>query len=96
MSALSNAKESILVRRSKVIELYTQGLNETQIGKALDIPRATIGSDVRVMRQQAKTDIKKFVENRLPYEHETLIVGIKAVLKKAWNIIEKEHSSEKP
>jgi hypothetical protein len=95
LKALSDAKERILVRRSKVIDLYCQGLNETEMSKALNIPRSTIDSDIRVMRQQAKTNIKTFVEEKLPWEHESLMVGVKRVLKKAWDIVNDEYSSEK-
>lgn len=95
MKALSIQKERILVRRSKVIELYSQGLSEREMAKALNIPRSTINLDVRVMRRQARTNVKTFVEDRLPFEHESLMIGIRSVLKKARTIINDERSTEK-
>jgi len=65
------------------------------MSKELNIPRSTIGSDIRVMRQQARTNIRTFVEKRLPFEHDSLMIGIKGILKMAWAIIKDEHSSEK-
>jgi hypothetical protein len=47
------------------------------------------------MWQQAKTNIKTFVEERLPWELESLMVRVKKVLKKAWDVVNGEHSSEK-
>jgi hypothetical protein len=47
------------------------------------------------LRQQARTNVKTFVEDRLPFEYESLMVGVKKVLKKAWDIVNDEHSSEK-
>ena len=95
MRALSNTKEKIILRRSKVIELYSKGLSENEMSKALNIPRSPIGSDIRVMRQLARTNVQTFIEERLPWEHESLMTGVKQVLKRAWSVLEDEHSSEK-
>jgi hypothetical protein len=47
------------------------------------------------MRQQARANVKTFVEDRLPFEHESLMIGLRSVLKKAWAIVNDEHSTEK-
>jgi hypothetical protein len=78
-----------------VIELYSQGLSERDMAKSLSIPRSTINLDVRVMREQARANVKTFVEDRLPFEHESLMIGIRNVLKEAWAIVNDEHSTEK-
>ena len=78
-----------------MIELYSQGLSEREMAKALNISRSTINLDVRVMRRQARTNVKTFVEDRLPFEHESLMTGIRRVLKKVWGIINDERSTEK-
>ena len=78
-----------------MIELSSQGLSEREMAKALNISRSTINLDVRVMRRQARTNVKTFVEVRLPFEHESLMTGIRCVLKKVWGIINDERSTEK-
>jgi hypothetical protein len=65
------------------------------MAKKLNIPRSTINLDVRVMRRLARTNVKTFVEDRLPFEHESLMIGLRSVLKKAWAIINDGHSTEK-
>jgi hypothetical protein len=92
---LSSMRERILVRRSRVVELYSEGLNVVQIGKKLNVPRSTVGSDVRVLRAQARTSLKTFVEEQLPFEHRTVLVGVTKPLTKAWSILEDEKSTEK-
>lgn len=72
--------------------MYSQGLSEREMAKVLDIPRSTINFDIRVMRRQARTNVKTFIEDRLPFEHESLMIGIGSVLKRAWNIINDESS----
>jgi hypothetical protein len=65
------------------------------MAKVLQISRPTICSDIRVLRRQAKTNVKTYVEGSLPFEHESLMTGIKSVLKKAWSIVNNPNSSEK-
>lgn len=76
----------MLARRSRILELYSQGLTERKISLALNIPRSTIGVDIRVLRRTVIKNIKDF-EERLAFEHESLMVGISAVLERAWNIL---------
>jgi hypothetical protein len=37
------------------------------------------------LRQQAKSNIKKYIDERLPEEYEKCLVGLNAVTKEAWN-----------
>jgi predicted transcriptional regulator len=92
---LSDNKERILLRRSLVTEYYSQGLNEAQIAKRLNIPRPTIYADMSILRRQAITNISTFIEKKLPHEYESLMTGDKILLRKAWDVLENEQSSEK-
>jgi hypothetical protein len=44
-----------------------------------------ISRDVYFLRQQAKTNIKRYIDERLPEEYEKCLVGITAITKEAWN-----------
>ncbi|MGC2428716.1 MAG: hypothetical protein WA421_16905 [Nitrososphaeraceae archaeon] len=37
------------------------------------------------LRQQAKSNIKKYIDERLPEEYEKCLVGLTAILREAWN-----------
>ena len=37
------------------------------------------------MRNQAKTNIKRYIDKRLPEEYEKCLVGLTAITKEAWN-----------
>ena len=37
------------------------------------------------MRDRAKTNIKRYIDERLPDEYEKCLVGINAITKEAWN-----------
>jgi DNA-binding transcriptional regulator LsrR (DeoR family) len=72
-------------RRSKVQELASQGYNQSEISRILQISQPTINRDITYLRQQAKDNIKRYIDERLPEEYEKCLVGLTAVLKEAWN-----------
>jgi hypothetical protein len=37
------------------------------------------------LRQQAKSNIRKYIDERLPEEYEKCLVGLTAILREAWN-----------
>jgi len=72
-------------RRSKVAELDSQGHSPSEIAKILQVSIGTINRDLSILRQQAKENIKKYIDERLP-EYEKCLVGVNSILKEAWNI----------
>jgi predicted transcriptional regulator len=76
---------NVVWRRNKVQELTSQGYNQSEISRILQISQPTINRDLAYLRQQAKANIKKYIDERLPEEYEKCLVGLTAVLKEAWN-----------
>jgi len=72
-------------RRSKVQELSSQGYNQSEISRILQISQPTINRDITYLRQQAKDNIKRYVDERLPEEYEKCLVGLTAITKEAWD-----------
>src|SRR5919202_5742075 len=72
-------------RRSKVQELSSQGHNQSEISRILQISQPTINRDMSYLRQQAKDNIKEYIDERLPEEYEKCLVGLTAITKEAWN-----------
>jgi predicted transcriptional regulator len=86
MSNLSTSVNSnIEWRRSKVHELASQGYNQSEISRILQISQPIINRDIIYLRQQAKTNIKRYIDQRLPDEYEKCMVGLTSILKEAWN-----------
>jgi predicted transcriptional regulator len=75
-------------RRSKVHELASQGYNQSEISKILQISQPTINRDITYLRQQAKSNIKRYIDERLPEEYEKCLVGLTSILKEAWSTSE--------
>lgn len=78
-----------------MIELHSQGLSEREMSERLKIPRSTINLDIRVLRQQARTNIRTYVDQQLPFEHNSCMVAVSNLLRKAWDIINDATSSDK-
>jgi len=81
----SSVNSSLEWRRSKVQELASQGYNQSEISRILQISQPTINRDIAYLRQQAKENIKRYIDERLPEEYEKCLVGLNAITKEAWN-----------
>jgi HTH domain len=78
-------KDRIDWRRSKVQELSSQGHSQREIAQILKVSNGTVNRDLSILRQQAKENIKKYIDERLPEEYEKCLVGLTAITKEAWN-----------
>jgi DNA-binding transcriptional regulator LsrR (DeoR family) len=80
----SSVNSSLEWRRSKVQELASQGYNQSEISRILQISQPTINRDIAYLRQQAKENIKRYIDERLLEEYEKCLVGLTSILKEAW------------
>jgi hypothetical protein len=51
--------------------------------KILHVSIDTVNRDLSVLRQQAKTNIKRYIDERLPEEYEKCLVGLNAITREA-------------
>src|ERR671930_1269825 len=72
-------------RRDKVQELCSKGYSQREISQILQVGLATVNRDISYLRNQAKTNIKRYIDKRLPEEYEKCMVGLTAITKEAWN-----------
>jgi hypothetical protein len=49
------------------------------------VSNGTIAKDQIILRQKAKDNIKRYIDERLPEEYEKCMVGLTAILREAWN-----------
>jgi hypothetical protein len=86
MSTKIQQNQIIEWRRAKVMELLSKGeSNQSEIARILQVDKSIISRDVYYLRQQAKDNIKKYIDERLPEEYEKCLVGLNSVTKEAWN-----------
>src|ERR687885_1831556 len=73
-------------RRVKVMELLSKGeTSQSEIASILQVDKSIVCRDIAYLRQQAKANIKRYIDERLPEEYEKCMVGLTAILREAWN-----------
>jgi hypothetical protein len=85
MEHQSQDQQKIQWRRAKVQELGSKGYSQREISQVLQVGLATINRDISYLRNQAKNNIKRYIDERLPEEYEKCLVGLTAITKEAWN-----------
>src|SRR6266550_5613124 len=88
MEHLTSEMERLEWRRDKVQELSSKGHSQREIAKILQVGLGSVNRDLTFIRQQAKNNIKKYIDERLPEEYEKCIVGLNAITKEAWTAAE--------
>ena len=78
-------QQQIQWRRDKVQELCSKGYSQREISQILQVGLATVNRDISYLRNQAKDNIKKYIDEQLPEEYEKCLVGLNAILREAWN-----------
>jgi Trp operon repressor len=81
----SEMEQQVEWRRDKVQELCSKGYSQREISQTLQVGLATVNRDISYLRNQAKHNIKRYIDERLPEEYEKCLVGLTAITKEAWN-----------
>src|ERR687886_319920 len=99
MEQQNQEQQQIQWRRDKVQELCSKGYSQREISQILQVGLATVNRDISYLRNQAKDNIKKYVDERLPEEYEKCLVGLTVILRESWTIpsqqTEKQDKREK-
>lgn len=81
----SRVERQIDWRRSKVLELDSQGRTQSEIAQTLQVSIGTVNNDLSYLREQAKYKIGKYIDERLPHEYEKCLIGLNLIQREAWN-----------
>jgi hypothetical protein len=81
----SRVERQIEWRRNKVAELDSQSRSQTEIANILHVSVGTINNDLSYLREQAKYNIRKYIDEKLPYEYERCVIGLNEIIKEAWD-----------
>jgi DNA-binding transcriptional regulator LsrR (DeoR family) len=79
-----NRAKQALWRKSQVLDLSSKGLGQADIARTLQVNESTISRDISSLNIQAKDNIRKYVDERLPGEYEKCLIGLTSILKEAW------------
>ena len=81
-------KEQIEWRRTKVLELDSQGYSQHEIASKLQIAKGTVNSDLVYLRKQAQENLQHHIHEVVPEEYQKCMVGMKRNLKETLVIAE--------
>jgi predicted transcriptional regulator len=76
-------------RRNKVQELLVKGFNEYNIATELKVSQSTVSRDISYVQLQARENLQKHIQERLPQEYQCCMAGINRILQLTWEIAEK-------
>jgi hypothetical protein len=65
-------------------EMLIKGKRQHQIAKEMQITPKVVSKDVAFLREQAKENLKRVVDETLPFEYERCLDNIRLILEKAW------------
>jgi IS30 family transposase len=68
-------------RRSKVLELSSQGNSEREIASTLQMHPTTIHRDLAFLRKQAQENLKSHIQEKLPDQYQKCMTGLKPGVK---------------
>jgi transposase len=85
----SEAKQQQLDwRRSRVLELSSEGYSQREIAQKLQVDLAAVNRDIQFLRQQAQDNLQKHIHEVVPEEYQKCMVGMKRNLKETLAIAE--------
>ncbi|MFL6454925.1 MAG: hypothetical protein ACJ71L_13095 [Nitrososphaeraceae archaeon] len=79
MEQQQQQEDQVQWRRDKVQGLCSKGYSQREISQILQVRLATVNRDISCLRNQAKDNIKKYIDERLPEEYEKCLVGLNAI-----------------
>lgn len=95
MNSLYPSVNSLEWRRAKVLELSSQGRSQPEIARILQISQPTINRDLQYLRREAKENIRKYIDDKLPFEYQKCLVGLESILARTWDIANNTESLER-
>lgn len=91
---IKHAKQTLEWRRSKILELSSEGRNQSEIARILQVSTATINIDIQFLRKEAKENIRKYIDDRLPFEYHKCLIGLDTIIcKMSDNVNNKDSGS---
>ena len=75
-------------RREKILLLSSQGYSQRDIADKIKVSVGTVNKDLSYLRDQAKENIKKYLDEKIPEEYEKCLTGLNSILRESWSMSE--------
>jgi hypothetical protein len=88
LSTKKGQSENIEWRRSKVLELSSEGNSQREIAQKLQIRKSAVNRDLLFLRNQARENLQHHIHDRIPEEYQNCMIGMKRNLRQTLEIAE--------
>jgi predicted transcriptional regulator len=82
-------------RLSKVISLYSKGLNQEEIAQELHVDQSTVSRDLHFIKHEARKQIERYLREDILFEYIRYMAGSNEITRKLWEIVQNENSTTK-
>lgn len=73
-------------RLEKILLLSSQGFSQRDIADKIKVSVGTVNKDLSYLREQARENIKKYVDEKIPEEYEKCLTGLNSILRESWSM----------
>jgi hypothetical protein len=70
-----------------VLQFAADGYSEREIAGRLQLSQPTVHRDLTVLKQQAKEQIHRYIDEQVPFEYKKTLAGLQGIIKSMSNII---------
>ncbi|MGB6674609.1 MAG: ECF-type sigma factor [Candidatus Nitrosopolaris sp.] len=74
-------------RLSKVISLFSKGLNQEEIAHELHVDQSTVSRDLQFIKQEARKQVEKYLREDILLEYLRYMAGSSEVTRKLWEML---------
>jgi predicted transcriptional regulator len=82
-------------RLSKVISLYSKGLNQEEIAQELHVDQSTVSRDLHFIKHEARKQIERYLREDILFEYMRYMAGSNEITRKLWEIVQNESATTK-
>ena len=82
-------------RHDQVLQYAADGLSEREIAAKMQLGKTTIHKDLVFLKRQAKEDIRKYIDEQVPFEYKKTLEGINGIIKYMASIMSSETEGTK-
>jgi predicted transcriptional regulator len=68
-------------RRSRVLELSSEGYSQREIAQKLQIAKSAVNRDILFLRKQARENLQYHIYDKIPEEYQSCMTGMKQNLR---------------
>ena len=80
-------------RLSKVISLYSKGLNQEEIAEEPHVDQSTVCRDIQYIKHEAKIKIEKYLRDDILFEYVRYMAGSNEITRHLWEIVQDNNTS---